>query len=173
MKHLLCHKGHKPANHASSYRDDVWEILSQQMGHRSTSTMEHYLSKPQIMDDDPARVRMAMKVAAYTGMRLGEALSLRMEEADDFLRAVEVGVCPHGRNNPKAFEGADPEHFECESCRHMVVGDLLARQDDGSTPAPLPPVSGLTCQYHDLDQATALRAHLDALDEQLASRPRR
>jgi hypothetical protein len=166
--HLLFHKGRTPANHASSNRegDDVWEILSQQMCHRSTSTTQHYLSKLQMMGDGPARVWMAMWVAAYTGMRFGEAFSLRREQAGDFLTAVEVGVPPNGRNRPKAFGGADdPAHFECESCREMVVGDPLSRQGDVLAPRSLPPVPGLTCLYHDLDQT-------NALNEQLASRPR-
>jgi hypothetical protein len=115
-----------------------------------------------MMGDGPARVWMAMWVAAYTGMRFGEAFSLRREQAGDFLTAVEVGVPPNGRNRPKAFGGADdPAHFECESCREMVVGDPLSRQGDVLAPRSLPPVPGLTCLYHDLDQTTALKAHLD------------
>jgi hypothetical protein len=87
---------------------------------------------------------------------------------------VEVGVCPHGDRDLKALGGAkDVEYIECESCGNILIGHPLPRQDDGTTPPPHPIVPGLTRQYHDLDQITALTAHLNALDEQLAPRRRK
>jgi hypothetical protein len=176
MRQLRCHKVLEAASDASSDGKDLWKVLAQQMGHRSDNTTEHYVSlaEREAKDNERTSAHTALLLAALTGMRLDEVLSLRISAVGYALREVEAGICPHRGSDLDAIGRA--QHFgqvECESGRHIPIDQLLSGQDDGTPPPSHPPVTGLTRQHHDDDRISALTAHLDALDKQLAPRRRK